>query len=365
MTAVGQITTREGFLQRLLDTGVAPTPAMYPLVDSIVAAGNQWLQTVTGRVLGPIPTFDSTFSGTAGNQYITLTSATGLSVGDDLLLGPLYGLHEAWSVMSIAENLSLAATSWAALTAKVLGNVVQPTSPNGHTYLCVTAGTTGASQPTFPTDGSAVIDGTVVWLDQGLTDAKVYLTGQLANTYSGAVCQAIYIQDGVNADDEGYSLVVERGIVTLAALEIAPYSGGQFSVAEPQDWYLRPSGPDLQPGWPFTEIVWTNVPTGTTYPVFYPGFSNIRLIGPGPCVAAGMPSATAFGWPTAPGDAADVGYKWEMADFRVRSGSGGATFTVNLDGSRTYENALSYQDQQTIERYRVKSVLAIGGLYGN
>lgn len=359
MAAVGQYTTRDGFLQRLLQAGETASALTYPLIDSLVAQCNAWIEGKTGRVLAPIPAFDSTFTGTAGTQHITITDATGLSVGDPLLLGPLSGNHEAWSVQSLAANLSLAADSWATLTAYVDGDIVQPTSPNGHTYLCVVAGTSGASEPTFPTDGFGVLDGTVAWLDQGLTSPTVWLSGKLANTYTGAVCQRILVADGHGATDDGYSYVVDRGIITLAALEIAAYSGGPFSVAAPQDWFLRPSSAELQVGWPFEWVQWTDVPTGTTYPVFYPGYANIRFIGPGPCVDPSMPSSPAFGFPVTVPEIEDIGYKVEMAAYRARASSGGDTFTVNPDGSRTFERALSYEDKMTIERYRTKTMVAI------
>ncbi|KKK88219.1 hypothetical protein LCGC14_2745390, partial [marine sediment metagenome] len=52
-----------------------------------------------------------------------------------------------------------------ASTVYVLRDFVQPTTPNNNfTYRCTTAGTTGASEPTFPTTaGGTVSDGSVVW----------------------------------------------------------------------------------------------------------------------------------------------------------------------------------------------------------
>ncbi len=58
--------------------------------------------------------------------------------------------------------------SWAALTAYIIGDAVQPlASPNGKRYVCTTAGTSSATEGAFvwPTlgIGSTVLDGTVVW----------------------------------------------------------------------------------------------------------------------------------------------------------------------------------------------------------
>jgi len=53
---------------------------------------------------------------------------------------------------------------WAASTAYALGDVVRPTTRNSFAYECTTAGTSGATEPTWPTTaGTTVTDGTVVW----------------------------------------------------------------------------------------------------------------------------------------------------------------------------------------------------------
>ena len=49
---------------------------------------------------------------------------------------------------------------WAASIAATAGQYVSPTTANGHLYVCTTAGTTGTTQPTWPTGiGSTVVDG--------------------------------------------------------------------------------------------------------------------------------------------------------------------------------------------------------------
>lgn len=65
------------------------------------------------------------------------------------------------------------ADDWVGSTAYVVGDFVVPTTPNQHFYKCTTAGTSDVSEPTFPTDGTTVTDGTVVWQDMGLIIAAV------------------------------------------------------------------------------------------------------------------------------------------------------------------------------------------------
>lgn len=61
--------------------------------------------------------------------------------------------------------------AWQATHAYVIGDQRRPTVANGHYYQVSVAGTSGSSQPTFPTNGGSVIDGTVVWEDQGAIPA--------------------------------------------------------------------------------------------------------------------------------------------------------------------------------------------------
>lgn len=59
-------------------------------------------------------------------------------------------------------------TAWAASTAYSVGDLVRPTTANGHIYICVVAGTSGGSEPTWPTVANqTVADNTVTWAETG------------------------------------------------------------------------------------------------------------------------------------------------------------------------------------------------------
>ena len=54
--------------------------------------------------------------------------------------------------------------SWAASLPQSIGYTAEPSIDNTYRYVVVTAGTSGATEPTWPTSiGSEVLDGTIVW----------------------------------------------------------------------------------------------------------------------------------------------------------------------------------------------------------
>jgi len=57
-------------------------------------------------------------------------------------------------------------SDWAATTAYSIGDIVKPATQNGYEYVCITAGTSDASEPTFTTiPGTTTTEsGGVVWL---------------------------------------------------------------------------------------------------------------------------------------------------------------------------------------------------------
>lgn len=83
-------------------------------------------------------------------------SAVGTTVKCALLADsytPLQNRHEVFT-----------ASAWAASTAYSVGDYVIPTTANGHIYKCTVAGTSGSSEPVWPTtDGNIVVDGGVTW----------------------------------------------------------------------------------------------------------------------------------------------------------------------------------------------------------
>lgn len=60
-------------------------------------------------------------------------------------------------------------TAWQADTAYAVGDIVRPSTGNGHLYICIVAGTSAdPTEPTWPTvSGQCVTDGTAEWAEIG------------------------------------------------------------------------------------------------------------------------------------------------------------------------------------------------------
>jgi hypothetical protein len=78
-----------------------------------------------------------------------------------------------WGRMLTADKQTITATqlvaAWQATHDYALNDLVQPTVPNGHFYkVTADAGSSAGSEPTWPTNGTTVVDDGITWTDQGL-----------------------------------------------------------------------------------------------------------------------------------------------------------------------------------------------------
>lgn len=89
--------------------------------------------------------------------------------------------------MSFATNSQDVYSAWPASTLILLGDIYLPTVLNGHKYEVTTGGTTGATEPTWPTTaGGTVASGTAVFTEVGSTvlqQAGLTRANILANTF--------------------------------------------------------------------------------------------------------------------------------------------------------------------------------------
>ncbi|MBF0165874.1 MAG: hypothetical protein HQM01_15440 [Magnetococcales bacterium] len=126
---------------------------------------------------------------------------------------PLDGIGPTSVAVSVAPN------AWQATTVYSIGALVKP-SVGTHFYRCKSAGTTGAAEPTWKTDGTDTTDGTIIWQDMGtmalaagefeINSAGIYIPeGSAKISATGTPIQVSYtttagvsIQTLVSAGDE-------------------------------------------------------------------------------------------------------------------------------------------------------------------
>ncbi len=86
--------------------------------------------------------------------------------------------------------------SWTASTAvATTGELVSPTTPNGHFYELTTAGTTGTTEPVWPTaPGATVTDGTAVWTEA----SSLRVAGTLPEVSGGGYARATLAVSSTN-----------------------------------------------------------------------------------------------------------------------------------------------------------------------
>lgn len=132
--------------------------------------------------------------------------------------------------------------AWAASATLVVDDLTYPTSANlnEHYYkvTAITTGITAASEPTWPIDGSTVVDGGVTWTDQGVIGASAIPEIPVRHHHDLIewVCHLAYLKHDVdsfdkNASDHHYKLFEMR---------VGPRIDTQREVTRRQMANLRP-----------------------------------------------------------------------------------------------------------------------------
>lgn len=115
-------------------------------------------------------------------------------------------------------DLAIAA-NWAATTAVTAGTLKKPTVSNGHYYRCKTAGTTGGTQPTWPTTAQATVaDGTVLWEEAGVLGVDTLAGGGV-------------LTEIMNTAVEAVDPVLRHGTVVAENLKVAGESAAAADIA--------------------------------------------------------------------------------------------------------------------------------------
>lgn len=136
----------------------------------------------------------------------TLTTASYSSLTGEVSSGG--GYTTGGTSLSSFTVTATEANSWgttaATSTPYSLGNIVRPSTGNGYLYLCVAAGTSGGSAPSWGTVvGETTTDGTVTW--ENIGDAiTVFSSGNASWTSSTITASYAVIYDSTS----GYNIVM-------------------------------------------------------------------------------------------------------------------------------------------------------------
>lgn len=170
-STVGNLSYRLAGVTRTVTVGASDTPAtMATAIANDVNSQAEAPATAAAAQIGSTPAWQVILThaspGASGNLQILAIDAS-----------------QAPSGMSA----TISGPVWTATAAELVGQYVTPKTSNGFFFKCTTAGSTGASEPTWPSVvGTTVTDGTVTW-----TCAGAILTGGLVPFNSGAGVESV------------------------------------------------------------------------------------------------------------------------------------------------------------------------------
>lgn len=157
------------------------------------------------------------------------------------------GTRLEWGRVLTIGRQAFAATqaiaAWQATNNYALNALVQPTTPNGHYYKATAdAGSSDASEPTWPTNGTTVVDDGITWTDQGLLPNGIDRgSGSASNFGLAAYLHAISIGSGsatVTIEDSADRIAWDA-VIAFAAVTTAGAQRIQTSTSENVRRYVR------------------------------------------------------------------------------------------------------------------------------
>lgn len=253
----------------------------------IKRAGHSIYQTFSGEGRGIYYWNNKVYSAVGNTVYegtipiLTLPSTTG-TVGFTATGSASDGLficdgQAGWHLTQEGQLRSVLPPNWSAGATQNVGDIVNPVTYNGFSYLCIVAGTTGASQPTWPTTiGGTVVDGTVTWQAVAYVD---FPTSQPTGTWAATT-----------PETGGFTITVP----TRPHLAFVATVGGTTGGTQP-NWPVNP-GATVVDG----TVTWTTVDRSTLItghvpkPLWLDGYIFL-LNSRGELVSSGLQDP--FSWP--------------------------------------------------------------------
>lgn len=196
----GRVAARKGWTA-LTSSPLAGTPIIKTIFEYVSATGATTILSCANNKI---------YSGTT---TLTDLSAPGSITGDNWKIvnfnGKAYFFQTGHVPLEYdGTNIGYATrafTAWTALTAVNVNTIRRPTTANPYYYVCVTAGTTGAAEPSpwNTTVGGTTNDGTVVWMTYEIEKSDAAL-GALGRLWTGGVATdktVVYYSDTLIGHD--------------------------------------------------------------------------------------------------------------------------------------------------------------------
>ena len=219
-----RISTGKTTYGQALDTASIKKPAKIAIL-----LDNFDKDTLAMALLGDAVTLNQ---GAATTQTETITAKAGKFI--QLALGNLASAN-----FKVEANDGVVASARVDSTAYAVGDFIIPAAANDHYYKCTVAGTSDAAPPTYPVDGTTVVDGTATWLDMG----TIILVKDTDYTVNYAIGMVESMATGVITD--GQSLKVTYDANAIAGYTISGSTKPTIKMVLKLDGKNQASGKDV------------------------------------------------------------------------------------------------------------------------
>jgi len=147
--------------------GIAGAHGTAQLLNAAAFRAGQTLSFASSGITGAFGFFLTDLINTT-TRMVTRFQISSLNTRFDYGFGASINSVPATSTRKFVINYTKESSAWTATTAITLNSFRRPTVANGRRYYASVGGTTGASEPTWPTtNGGTVVDGTVTWTEYG------------------------------------------------------------------------------------------------------------------------------------------------------------------------------------------------------